>query len=76
MGSWVSPLIAGWRAGALNADEVWTVVLECFELDDPRPVVDSVLRGLTWAPPAAAQGAVVGLETGEFMVIEFDELAM
>jgi hypothetical protein len=75
MTTWVSPLLAGWRAGALDADDVWTVVLDCFELDDPRPVVESVLRGLTWAPPTAQQGAVVGLETGEFVVIEFDDVA-
>lgn len=75
MATWVSPLIAGWRAGALNADEMWTVVLDCFELDNPRPVVESVLRGLSWTPPTAAQGAVVGLETGEFIVVEFDDAA-
>jgi hypothetical protein len=72
MTTWVSPLIAHWRTGALNADEVWTVVLDCFELEDPKPVVDSVLRGLTWLPPTDEQQAVVGLETGEFVVVEFD----
>lgn len=73
--TWVAPLLAGWRAGALGADDVWTVVLDCFELDDPTPVVDSVLRGLTWTPPSAEQQAVVGLETGEFIVVDFDEVA-
>lgn len=73
MATWVSPLIAGWRAGSLNADDVWTVILDCFELDNPRTVVESVLRGLTWLPPSAAEGAVVGLETGDFVVLEFEE---
>jgi len=73
MTTWVSPLIASWRAGALNADEVWTVVLDCYQLDDPRQVVNSVLRGLSWVPPGPEQRAVVGLETGEFLIIEFEE---
>lgn len=42
--TWAAALLAAFRAGRLSAEELWSVVLDCHGLADPRPVVELVLR--------------------------------
>ncbi|MBA3684958.1 MAG: hypothetical protein H0W72_06925 [Planctomycetes bacterium] len=42
--SWARDVFAAYRTGALGADELWCVVLECFEHDRAAALAASVLR--------------------------------
>jgi hypothetical protein len=67
-GSWAKDVFAAYRSGVLGADELWCVVLECFEHRRPAALAATVLRA--YAPAAAAGVAVEEPAAADEFVID------